>query len=77
LVQQGYILRSEDPHDRRVKQIVLTEKGTELLHGSWHARQRWLDDLALILSPAEQAQITAALNLLIEKVNELEAQPEL
>src|SRR5450756_2667144 len=39
LVQMGLILRSEDPHDRRVKQIVLTGKGTEMLHGSWQARQ--------------------------------------
>ena len=27
LVQQGLILRTEDPNDRRVKQIVLTDKG--------------------------------------------------
>ena len=30
LVQQQLILRSEDPHDRRVKQIVLTEKGRQI-----------------------------------------------
>ncbi len=77
LVQQGLILRSEDPHDRRVKQIVLTEKGTELLHGSWQARQSWLEDLVVLLSPEEQAQITASLAILIDKISLLENQPEL
>lgn len=77
LVQMGLILRSEDPHDRRVKQIVLTEKGTQLLHGSWQARQSWLEELVEFLTPEEQEQITGSLAILIEKVNLLEKQPEL
>ncbi len=77
LVQMGLILRSEDPHDRRVKQIVLTEKGTEMLHGSWQARQNWLEELVLMLLPEEQEQITNALGILIDKINLLEKQPEL
>ena len=50
LVQQGLILRSEDPNDRRVKQIVLTDKGHQVLQESIRARQGWLDDLAETLS---------------------------
>ena len=33
LVQDGLVLRTEHPDDRRVKQIKLTEKGFELIQG--------------------------------------------
>ena len=72
LVQQGLITRTEDPHDRRAKQIVLTEKGREMLQGALSARQGWLDILAKTLSPAEKEQVAASLNLLIEKTKSLE-----
>jgi DNA-binding MarR family transcriptional regulator len=71
LVQQGLILRSENPSDRRVKQIVLTEKGLQIFQESIRARQGWLDDLVEILSADEKEQITAALNILIDKANQL------
>lgn len=71
LVQQGLILRSEDPNDRRVKQIVLTDKGYQVLEEGLHARQDWLVDLADTLSAIEKEQIVAALNLLVDKVYRL------
>ena len=67
LVGQGLILRTEDPHDRRVKQIVLTEKGHQLLQAGINARQGWLLDLAENLSPGEKAQIAAALEILTDR----------
>jgi DNA-binding MarR family transcriptional regulator len=76
LVQQGLIRRSEDPDDRRVKQIVLTEKGILKVHGGFKERQKWMEDLAATLTPAEKEQIKAALNLLIEKANRLDGQPQ-
>lgn len=72
LVQQGLVRRSEDPHDRRGKQIVLTAKGASLLQGVIHARQSWLDMLAERLSPHEQEQIMQALQILIEKTRQLD-----
>jgi DNA-binding MarR family transcriptional regulator len=72
LVQQGLILRTEDPHDRRVRQIVLTEKGQQVLQQSLNARQAWLDELAERLTPAEKEQIMAALRLMIDAANQLE-----
>jgi DNA-binding MarR family transcriptional regulator len=71
LVQQELILRSEDPSDRRVKQIVLTEKGLQVLQESIRARQSWLSDLAETLSDSEKENISAALNILIDKANHL------
>lgn len=75
LVQQGIVVRSEDPHDRRVKQIALTEKGLRTLQESIQARQSWVDGLARLLTPAEQKQVTAALSLLVEKCGQLETVP--
>ena len=72
LVLQGLVVRSEDPHDRRVKQIVLTEEGRRRLQESIQARQGWLDALANLLSPEEQDQVTAALRILLERANQLE-----
>jgi DNA-binding MarR family transcriptional regulator len=71
LVQQELILRTEDPADRRVKQIVLTEKGCHVLEEGTRARQGWLTELSDSLSGEEKKQITAALNLMISKANQL------
>jgi DNA-binding MarR family transcriptional regulator len=72
LVQQALISRSEDPQDRRVKQIELTEKGHNMVQSGIHARQQWLEDLNALLTPAEQEQVNASLCLLIEKARQLE-----
>ena len=77
LVQSQLILRSEDPHDRRVKQLILTDKGRQIIQESLHARQSWLDDLAGTLSPGEKEQVITSLNILIDKVNQLEQPSEL
>jgi DNA-binding MarR family transcriptional regulator len=71
MVQQELILRSEDPADRRVKQIVLTDKGLQVLQESIQARQSWLLDLAELLSPDEKEQIAKGLDILIDKANQL------
>jgi DNA-binding MarR family transcriptional regulator len=71
LVQQGLILRSEDPSDRRVKQIVLTNKGRQVLQESVRAHQVWLVDLAQTVSGSEKETITAALGILIDKASHL------
>ncbi len=76
MVQEGLILRSEDPLDRRLKRIVLTPKGQQVMQDSVRARQKWLDALVTVMTPAEQEQVTAAINILIEKAYQLEKQPE-
>lgn len=72
LVQQGLILRTEDPNDRRVKQIVLTEKGCHVLDEGVRVRQGWLDDLAETLSLEEKKLIKRALDIMINRANQLE-----
>jgi DNA-binding MarR family transcriptional regulator len=72
LVQQELILRSEDPVDRRVKNIVLTDKGQRILGELLQVRQAWLEELAVALSPGEKEQIVAALKILIAKAHQLD-----
>jgi DNA-binding MarR family transcriptional regulator len=76
LVQQELIIRLEDPSDRRVKQIMLTDKGRQVIRESLAARQGWLDNLNHVLSDNEKEQINSALNILIDKANQIEQHPE-
>ena len=76
LVQQELILRSEDPQDRRVKQLVSTDKGCRIMQESVQARQGWLEDLVSILSEDEKKQIAAAVKVLIDKTNQLDQRYE-
>lgn len=71
LVRQELILRSEDPSDRRVKQIFLTDKGLHVLRESIRSRQAWLYDLVGTLSASEQEATIAALNVLIDRARHL------
>jgi DNA-binding MarR family transcriptional regulator len=75
LVKQGLIFRSENPIDRRMKRIVLTDKGRQVLQESIAARQGWFVDLANSLSEDEKSLVVMALNILIEKANLLEINP--
>jgi len=76
LVQQGLIVRVEDPQDRRVKHLTLTDKGRRIMQASMQARQGWLDDLVHILSPGEREQVASAIKVMIEKTKQLERSPE-
>ncbi len=72
LVQQGLVSRSEDPHDRRVKVILLTVKGHRVLEESLLARQAWLTELVSLMSEDEKEKAATILKLLIEKANQIE-----
>jgi DNA-binding MarR family transcriptional regulator len=72
LVQQDLVLRTEDPDDRRVKRIELTDKGRHILEEGLRARQTWLKDLARSLDQDERETVEAAMKILVTKINELE-----
>ena len=75
LVQLKLITRSEDPDDRRVKQIVLTEKGRQIMLESSMAFHKWMEDLAQSLNIEEQDQVKRGLEILIDKAYGLGAKP--
>jgi DNA-binding MarR family transcriptional regulator len=76
LVQLGLISRTEDPQDRRVKKLVVTEKGRRVMRESMEARQGWLVDLVSMLSPAEKQQVAAAVDILVDRTRQLDQAPE-
>jgi DNA-binding MarR family transcriptional regulator len=71
LLQQGFLQRKEDPNDRRVRNVLLTEKGRQLVDESIQIRHGWLDELAQWLTPGQQADIITALDLLTQAAQQL------
>ncbi len=72
LVNLGLIARSEDPADRRAKQLVLTDKGRQLVARAIDSRSRWVESLTASLSPAEQEQVIAALSVLTQAARQMD-----
>ncbi len=75
LVQSGYVVREEDPNDRRAKTLNLTPKGRQLIDAGNEERYRWVEDLAGKLNAEERAQIVEALELMTRAIQELEKEP--
>jgi DNA-binding MarR family transcriptional regulator len=75
LVQLKLVTRTEDPSDRRVKLIVLTDKGRQILQEGSLAGRSWLEDLARTMTAEEQEQVQKAVLVLIEKARLSETIP--
>ncbi len=72
LVQSGMIQREEDPHDRRVKRVNLTEKGNKFIQHSMENRYRWAEGVAQKLSAEEREQVHRALDILSRAAQDVE-----
>jgi DNA-binding MarR family transcriptional regulator len=66
LVNLGLIARTEDPVDRRAKQLALTQKGRVLIENGIEARSKWVEGLTDAFTPEQQNMIISALTLLTE-----------
>jgi len=75
LVQNGFIVREEDPKDRRAKLLNLTNKGRDLVQQGIEERYRWVDQLAERLTDEERVQISKALDIMTRAAEGLEAEP--
>jgi len=67
LVAQGYVLREENPEDRRNKRLSLTPAGEQVLQRITPSWQAAFNDLMSRSTPEEMAQIVAAFELLLSK----------
>ena len=72
LAEEGLIQRTEDPDDRRMKKITLTEKGFQVMKDSVSARLGWLEELTESFSDKEKVQITTAMELIINKARQMD-----
>ena len=75
LVQSGHLERTEDPQDRRAKQITLSAKGRQLIEKSMNERFRWLDLIVRELSADERTTVNEALKILAGAAESLEPNP--
>jgi MarR family transcriptional regulator, organic hydroperoxide resistance regulator len=72
LVQSGLLERTEDPRDRRQKQLKVTEKGQELINTGIQARSRWVDEVIMVLTPEQVEAVTAGFSILTEAAKRVE-----
>jgi DNA-binding MarR family transcriptional regulator len=70
LVDEGLIQRVEDPVDRRMKKISLTDKGCAVLKQSIKARMLWIEELAANFTAEEEHHITSAMQMMIDKIGD-------
>jgi DNA-binding MarR family transcriptional regulator len=70
MVRQGWVERVDDPADRRVHHVHLTESGRQLVVGSIKTRNEWITHFGAKLTSDEQEQVARAFRLLVEKVEE-------
>jgi DNA-binding MarR family transcriptional regulator len=64
LVVLGLIERTEDPSDRRAKQLTITRKGRSVLEQGITARSKWMETLTTQLTPEQRVTVIAALTML-------------
>jgi DNA-binding MarR family transcriptional regulator len=75
LVLLGLLERSEDPRDRRVKNIVISASGRELIRNAVEARRKWMETLNTTLTQDEQEAIIPALTCLTRAALAQEPEP--
>lgn len=72
LEREGLVRRDADPLDRRAKRISLTPAGHAAIAASEPVRKAMLLELFGVLDEAEQAQMTALVGRLVDRLGELD-----
>jgi DNA-binding MarR family transcriptional regulator len=62
LLRRGWVERREDPDDRRMKRIGITDAGREILERIETARLAGLEQYAESLTPEQRTRLSAALS---------------
>lgn len=65
LVAQGLVSRREDPSDRRVRRVSLSDRGSQAVTGIDAARRTSLLNFARSLAPADRTRLHAALTPIV------------
>ncbi|SLM09752.1 putative Transcriptional regulator, MarR family protein [uncultured spirochete] len=72
LVQLGLVDRLEDPHDRRVRRLLLTQKGKTIIERSIEARQEWIGHFCSSLSEEKAKEAAGLFNQFAQIAEQLE-----
>jgi DNA-binding MarR family transcriptional regulator len=70
MVRQGWVERLDDPADRRVRRVYLTEPGRQLVAESIAVRNEWIQRFGARLTGVEKQQVAQVFQLLVEKIEE-------
>ena len=66
LEKMEMVARSPDPDDRRVRKILVLEKGEKFVQETFESSQSWLSEIPANIDPEQAAQITAVLSMLMQ-----------
>lgn len=72
LIKEGYVTRFDDPNDRRIIRITLTDKGNEFLEEQKHRFKEILTEKISCLTPEELSKLsmhTTGITDLISKLD--------
>jgi DNA-binding MarR family transcriptional regulator len=58
--------RISDPDDRRVRKIVVLEKGKNFVQENFNFSQGWLSEIPADITPEQLSQITEVLSMLLQ-----------
>jgi DNA-binding MarR family transcriptional regulator len=70
MVRQGWVERLDDPADRRVRRVYLTEPGRQLVAESIAVRNEWIQRFGTRLTGEEKQQVAQVFQLMVEKIEE-------
>jgi hypothetical protein len=60
------VLRISDPDDRRVRMIVVLDKGRSFVQENFRFSQGWISEIPADITPEQVSQITEVLSMLLQ-----------
>jgi len=66
LEKLGMVERVADPEDRRVRKVVVLDKGKKFVQENFAFSQSWLSEIPATINPEQEEQITATLSILMQ-----------
>ena len=64
------VARIADPKDRRVRKVIVLEKGEKFVQENFAFSQSWLSEIPANIAPEQEAQITAVLSILMQSTDQ-------
>jgi DNA-binding MarR family transcriptional regulator len=58
--------RIADPNDRRVRKVLVVDKGKKFVQENFAFSQSWLSEIPANITPEQEAQITTTLSILMQ-----------
>ena len=60
------VKRIADPKDRRVRKVLVLDKGKNFVQENFVFSQSWLSEIPASIAPEDEAQVAAALSILMQ-----------